>query len=192
MAKQARRVVQCSLDGEELRYFESALEASKAMGGSYPTSIFRSIQYGRPAFRFRWKYEGEELKPLPCGTPGRRRRVISINTLTKEEITFISLSEASRSLGIGISTIESSLETGGVGKGYLFRYEGEESITPSRGNTFNRPILALDENGNTLREYPSVREASRILGVNESAIYRCLRKNNPQAKCKGYLFRYKK
>ena len=189
MANRARRVIQCDLSGEEIRLFENALEASRSLGGKDATSIHRSIQYGRPAFGFRWKYEGEELKPMPSGTPGKRRKVISINVDAGIETAYLSLSQASRELGIRVSAIESALQTGCVANGYRFRYQGKPLVEQAKRRSYRRSIIGIDKDG-TIKRWESAYEAATSLGVIASAIYGCLNSKNSNARCKGYLLRY--
>ena len=189
MANRARKVIQCDTSGQEIRCFQSASEASFAMGSRYATSIHRSIQYGSLAFGYRWKYEGEELKSIQSGTPGVRRKVISIDMSTMEETLYQSLSEASRLLGIKLSAIEAALQTGCIADGYRFRYEGMDIVTQAKKHCFRRSIVGIGEAGE-VKHWSSAYDASKELDVSSGAIYGCLNNKNPNAKCKGYRLRY--
>ena len=187
----ARKVVQCDQDGNPIASFDSALLASRACNGKTATSIHRAIRYGLLAFGYRWKYEDEPLKPRSDGTPGKRRKVIALDLSSNEETLFESMSEASRSIGIRLSAIESAIQTGCKAKGYRFRYEGEGFITPSKSAPYRKKVVALDDEDNPAIIFESAYEAAEKLRVNPSAIYWCLNPKHHSSKCKGYRFRYR-
>lgn len=186
-----RKVVQCALDGSDVRSFPSAKEAAKVFGSDCPTSILRSIKYGTRAFGFLWRYAGAPLAKKRDGlTPGKARAIVATKADGTHVATYPSQMEASRQLGIGVSTIESLLMTGGVGKGYHFYYKEEGDRKKCRSR-FSKPVVSLNDDDSVHREYPSARDAARELKVNPSAIYACLNPKNPNDRCKGHRFRYK-
>ena len=191
MALKARRVVQCDLSGKMIRYFISAKEAAESLGSKWPASINKAAKYGLTFRGYRWRFEGEELVTNPKGTPGAKRKVIAVNLDTKVEQTFPSISEASRRLGIRITSIESALQTGGNTKGYSFYYLGMGPMPKEKKKRICRSVRAIDEEGNVIKEWPTVSDAAKELGVIDSAIYGCLNRKNPNARCKGYRLRYK-
>lgn len=186
-----RRIIQCDLDGNEIRYFDSVKQALESLGSKWPTSINRAAKYGLTFHGYRWRFEGEELVTNPKGTPGARRKIVAVNLENKEEETFLSLSEASRRLGIGLTSIESSLQTGGNVKGYTFYYLDKGPLPKERKKRMHRAVIAIDEEGKMIKEWPSVSNAAKELGVIDAAIYGCLNSKNPNARCKGYRLRYK-
>ncbi len=189
MAKTPRKIIQCDLSGQELRVFASAQEAALSCGSSWPAYIHKSIRFGSPVYGYRWKYAGMPLADMPRSTPGARRAVVVDHDGDVE--TYRSISEASRSLGIGISSIEHSLSTGGKVKGYLFYYQDSGPMISKSPRSGHRPVVSVDDRGRVVDEYPSAPMAAEALGVSPSAIYRCLNRNNPDCKAKGYRFRYK-
>ena len=191
MAGKPRQVVQCDLSGTEIRSFESASEAASFYGSKYATNIHKAIKYGLTAHGYRWKYEGGMLVDMPKGTPGAKRGIIGINLCTNEEMAFPSISMASRQLGIGITTIESALQTGSKAKGYSFYYADTGPMPKEKKSRTRRAILGLDEKGNIIKTWASAYDAAKELGVIDAAIYGCINSKNPNAKCKGYRLRYK-
>lgn len=191
MALTPRKVIQCDKAGNDLRPFPSAKEAAAFFDSNCPSAIQKAIRHGTCAFGYRWRYEGEHLFIRPEGTPGKRRRIAAINQSDGVETTFPSLSEASRQLGIGITAIESSLLMGCLAKGYRFRYEGEALAKSYKHERHRKKVVAIDDDGGIVAEYPCAMECARSLGVIKAAVYRCLREKDSKAKCKGYRLRYK-
>ena len=184
-----RKVVQCDRDGDDLRVFPSIKEAQLSFGSLNGNSINKAIKHGCCAFGYRWRYLDQPLYIKPEGTPGKSRSIIAFDDNGVEE-TFLSLSAASRSLGIGLSTIESALLMGCKAKGYYFRYEGESLAKSYKHERHKRKVIAIDEDGHVLTEYASAIEAAESLGVIKAAVYRCLRDKDSKAKCKGHRLRY--
>lgn len=191
MKDRSRKVIQCDLEGNEIRVFDSAAQAATSYGSKWATSIHKAIKYGLVFYSSRWKYEGEELVELLKATPGLRRKVVAVNLATKEETVFPSMSEASRQLSLGLTSIESSLQTGGKAKGYTFYYEDVGPMPKERKIRTRNAIVALNDEGEIVREWKSAYDAAKELGVINAAVYRCLNKGNLNAKCKGYRLRYK-
>ena len=191
MAGRSIKVVQCSIDGNDIASFPSAKDAALALGGKFGSSITRSIRYGTTSFGYRWRYFDKPLKEMRSDNQmGKARRIV----VTKPDGTYIatypSQSEAARQLGIGISLIESLLMTGGSSKDYHFYFE---DLGDKRNDTprYAREIVSLNEDGSIYEEYPSVKVAAKSLGVIPAAVYIALRKDKPNARCKGHRFRYK-
>lgn len=192
MALTPRKVIQCDRAGNDLRSFSSAKEAASFFNSNCPSAVQKAIRHGTCAFGYRWRYEGEPLYIRLEGTPGKRRRIVAVSQTDGKETTYPSLSDASRQLGIGITAIESSLLMGCLAKGYRFRYEGEEMAESFKNKKHRQAVVAIDDDGNIVKEFPSAYEAAKELGVIHAAIYRCLSPRNPDAKCKGFRLRYKK
>lgn len=58
----------------------------------------------------------------------------------------------------------------------------------NRNNKYSERILQLDDNNNIIKEYPSIKEASRCLNVSYQAISDCLR--GIQKHSAGYRWKY--
>ena len=191
MARTPRKVIQCDKDGKAIASFPSAKAASLSHGSPYPNAIHKAIRYGMTAFGYRWRYEGEDCVNSIKKTPGKRRPIISINIKDNQERLFESLSSASKDLGIGISTIEHALLTGGQVKGYRFRYADADAVIPAKRQPLTRSIEVIDEVGQVIATYPSAKEASLALGVSLPMIYWCTAHKESARRCKGYRLRYK-
>ncbi len=185
-----RKVVQCDRSGNDLREFSSAKEAALSLGFLTPNAINKAVRHGRCAFGYRWRYADMPLYIKPEGTPGKSRRIVAIAKDGGEE-AFPSLSEASRKLGIGITAIESALQMACKAKGYRFRYEGEALAKSYKHERYRRKVVAIDDDGGIVAEYPCAMECARSLGVIKAAVYRCLREKDSKAKCKGHRLKYK-
>lgn len=191
MALSSKRIIQCDLNGKEIRVFNDAKEAASAMNSKWAMSIYRSIRYGFPAFGYLWKYEGCELTKRGDLTPGKKRKVVSKDISTGKKRTHASISQASRELGIAVSSIESSLLTGCKAKGYIFYYSGESPVPSAKKNAYRKAVVALNDKDEVLREWPSVHAAAKELGVTIGAIYQRLGKDSQGRKCKDYRWAYK-
>ena len=191
MALKERKVIQCYLDGSEIHIFDSAKQAASAMNSKWAMSIYRSIRYGFPAFGYLWKYEGCELTKRGDLTPGKKRKIVSKDISTGKKRTHASISQASRELGVAVSSIESSLLTGCKAKGYIFYYSGESPVPSAKKNAYRKAVVALNDQDDVVREWPSVHAAAKELGVTIGAIYQCLGKDSQGRKCKDYRWAYK-
>ena len=190
MSNVATKVIQCTKEGKDLREFSSAKEAQLFFGSKTGNSISKAIKHGNCAFGYRWRYAGQPLYIKPEGTPGKRRAIIA-DDLKGTETSYPSISEASRKLGVGITSIESSLLMGCTVKGYRFRYEGEPFSESFKHKRNRRKVLFLDDDGNVIKEYESAYDCAKDLGVIPGAVYRCLRGDKPNARCKGRRLRFK-
>lgn len=190
MSNTPRKVVQCDKEGNDLRTFNSAKEAALSFGSVTANAVNKAIRHGHCAFGYRWRYFGQPLYIKPEGTPGKKRGILAIDKEGNETL-FPSLSEASRKLDIGLTTIESALLKGHEAKGYHFRYEGEPLARSYKHDRHRRSVVAIDEQGDIVAEYASASDCAASLGVITAAVYRCLREKGSKAKCKGYRLRYK-
>lgn len=186
----AHKIIQCDLEGNELRQFSSAKDAAEWIGVKYPTAIRRAIKCGVVAYGYRWKYAGKELIPLPKATPGVKRRVVAVNLETGRETLFASISEASRVLGIGVSHISNALITGCKGNNYRFFYEEAGAESLSKKPRPCHEILCYGKRGEPKRVFASAKECALALGVSVPAVYRCINAKRSQPRCQGYRLRY--
>lgn len=68
----------------------------------------------------------------------------------------------------------------------------QKRIKSSRNGKHSFPILQYDLEGNLLNEYPSIREASRQLGVSNGNITLCCSDKYPHSKTAyGFIWKYK-
>lgn len=183
------KVIQCDENGNELRVFNNATEAAKYLSKESPNFIQKAIKNGTKAFGYRWKYYGTELKIKKTGTPGKRRSILAWKEFDQTKLLFPSLSQAARELHLGVTSIEDALLNGRPRKGYYFQYLDEEPKTNYK--KYKKPLVAIDEDGNIVFEFPSVPDAAKALSVSPSALYFCLRPGFPNCRCKGYRWRYK-
>ena len=56
---------------------------------------------------------------------------------------------------------------------------------------YSRPVLQMDLDGNIIKEYPSVMEASRQTGISDNAIRHCCHGHNGAKTASGYRWRFK-
>ena len=183
-----RAIVQCSKDGEDIRVFPSALEACEAVGTKHKVHIYKSIKYGVVAFGYRWRWIDEPLKDAQ-GYNMRLKPVIASKDGIETEYDNIVI--ASKDIGATISHIQEAILTGGTAKGYQIRLKGEEQKPKAKRSSRYKEVIAIDDDGNIVKQWASVYDASKELGVIDAAIYWCVSPKHPNAKCKGYRLRYK-
>lgn len=113
--------------------------------------------------------------------------------------TFQSLAEASKETGIDIRTIAFVCNKKGAHSthGYIFRYSNDDSpwinYNPNlcRGNKERmRPVAQYDLNGNFIKSYVSINEASRLTGISKRWIQNVCDPNSKDKSAHGYIFRY--
>ena len=186
MALSPRAIVQCDKDGNDIRYFPSVKEACIELGIANKEHIYRSIKYGVVAYDCRWRYADEPLVE-PVGFDMRLKPVIAAKDNVEEE--YPSIVSASKATGASISHIQEAILTGGVAKGYRFYLAG--TSPKQKKPRFRKAVVAIDEDNNILKEWPSAYDAALDLGVNLSAIYLCINPKRRYSQCKGYRLKYK-
>jgi hypothetical protein len=61
----------------------------------------------------------------------------------------------------------------------------------NRNNKIGKPILQYDTQGNFIKEWNTIKEASRKLNIEETNISRCCKKEKYRKTAGGYIWRYK-
>lgn len=72
--------------------------------------------------------------------------------------------------------------------GYVWRFDGDEDATFTKGSN-SRQVIQFDLNGNYIKEYKSMREASIICGLQHGHICSCCRGERKQTG--GFTWKYK-
>lgn len=114
--------------------------------------------------------------------------------------TYNSIKETSEKLKVNRSSIPMICMGKGGYKfsknGYHFRYHGENIIKPVKREyifvpkpSIRKVIIQLDLEGNYIKEWCSITEASKILGLQESSICSCAKGNHKTSG--GFKFKYK-
>lgn len=182
-----RAIFQCTRNGEDIRVFGSVNDICNALHISSKDKIYKAIKYGLVAYGYRWRYE-DELLVDPSHYDMRLKPIIAYKD--DASISYPSISKASLELDISISLIQQAIITGGKAKGYRFALQGEASKEPARRRITRKAVVALDEEGNIIKEWDNVKSASKDLSVSPSFLYWCLSPKR-NVKCKGYKLRYK-
>ena len=182
-----RAIVQCDRDGKDIRSFPSVIEACKELGITNKEHIYRSIKYGVVAFGYRWRYLDEPLAEMQ----GYNMRLKPVIATDRDGVDheYKSIVDASSDLGVSVSHIQEAIITGGLAKGYRFRLLGADP--KPKKNRHRNVVVALDDEGNIIKQWPSVYDAAENLGVIPSAIYWAINPKHKNAKCKGHRLRYK-
>jgi len=113
--------------------------------------------------------------------------------------TYKSISDAGRAVGVSNRTIMSICNNMGAHSthGYIFRYADDDSPWIDynekicRGNNERkRAVGQYDMNGNFIKRYESVNEASICTGINRRWIQSICNPERPDKSAHGYVFKY--
>lgn len=150
-----------------------------------------------------WCYE-EDLPKLENKVKyedPRKKKVLQIDKDTGEVIkVHDSVQSASEDLGVGSENISRCCQRKRkTCKGYIFRYldesdaEDRRVLPKIRGskNPRARSVVQLSLKGEYVNEFPTVKEASRLLGVSSSGLYNNLHRGSAQHVTGGYRWMYK-
>ena len=188
MPLRPREVIQCDKDGSDIRWFSSALDACASLGVNGKEHIYKSIKYGVVAFGYRWRWADEPIV-TPQSYDMRLKPIIAFKDGI--DIEYPNIGIASKETGASISHIQDVILTGGQAKGYRFRLAGSPSKPIAKRQPKRKAVVAIDDQGDIVQEWPCAYDAAKGLGVIDAAIYHALNKKYPNAKCKGYQLRYK-
>jgi len=145
------------------------------------------------------------LYNLRYGTRAERMNIPRMRPVNQYDLngnllnTYKSLAEAAEKTGLDVSTICSICKKNGVHTthGFVFRYCDDDSpwvsFDPKTccGNEEKmRAVDQYDKNGNFIRSYESVNEASRITGISRRWIQSICNPERPDKSAHGYIFRY--
>lgn len=62
---------------------------------------------------------------------------------------------------------------------------------PLEVEAISKEVVAIDDDGNVVREFESAYDAAEKLGVINAAVYWALNEKHSEARCRGYRLRYK-
>ena len=77
------------------------------------------------------------------------------------------------------------------GKYELSNCQFIELVINSQKDKITVPVLQYDLNGNFIKEWKSVTEAKKILGIDNSAIHKCCKGNKNYSHSGGFIWKYK-
>jgi hypothetical protein len=103
---------------------------------------------------------------------------------------FKSVRSASRELNISHSNISRCCN--GLYKhtyGFIFRYERVNVNTIGNPNAVKKKVIELDKDGNTISEWESIMECSRLTNINSANISRVCNKKNKHANGRYFSFK---
>lgn len=191
-------VYQFSLDGKEIKEFNSIASAARETGTS-PSGISLCCQKKRRFSNdFQWCYSKNKdfivgIRP----TPQQKTSKSVIQYDDKNNIIKIweSATQASKELNIPRQHIYKVCkgERQHCG-GYKWRYYNSKDNTPIKRKITNKgkPVQQFSLNNIFIREYPTIREAEKALGIKmgKSKIPEVCQ--GKRKTCGGYVWRYKK
>ena len=194
------QVVQLSLEGIFIRYWDSIADAGRSLGISkgciseccIGETLLKSA--GGFIWMFRKDYDSGKLPRLKLE---RCKRIVQLG-LDGSFIKFWdSISEAESNLNISLSRFVKNNEGGKSSGGFMWMYEEDyekykDNIKPYK-KICNRSIriIQLDEKFNLIKRWNSIKEASMALGITQGAITSCIKNNRPH-RIKRFRFMYEK
>ena len=198
--KQGQPILQYGPDGRYIQTFKDIREASKLTGiklstigsGLYPSGKNNSGGY-------QWRYYTEnfplQIESQQCvSTP---RRAVNQYNLNGEFVSsFASAEEASRLTGVGAAGIGRVCKAGGTttSGGFQWRYIDDTDDIPQDLTTFEHiakttlPVYQYSKNGEMIKYWNTIKEASEILGIRASLIVNVC--NGKQKTSGGFKWRY--
>ena len=190
-------VCQFSLKGEKIQEFPTIASAAKATN-TIPSGITLCCNKQRRfSNNYQWCYTKDEasfLGTIPKEQAKTSKAVIQYDDEDNIIKIWESATQAAKELAIPRQHIYKVCK--GERKhcgGYRWRYCKEEDNTPRRKKTTNKgkPVKQFSKNGVYIKEYSSIREAEKSLGIKpgKSKIYEVCQ--NKRKTCYGYIWRYK-
>lgn len=189
-SKTCRAVTQYDTQMNKLQEFPSAKAAAKALhitNTRVILSCIKKIKYHVDGFVFR--YADEIAEP-----PSVRKAVVQYDLYMNKIREFETLQEASKELNINPNSIYLCCTNKQPMTGhYVFKYLDDAILytptdTPLKKYNEIKKVVQYDLQMNKIREFDSVREASRILNISGNGIGDCCQN---KAKSAGkYIFKY--
>jgi hypothetical protein len=169
----AKKVFQYDLKGNFIKEWDSAEKASKSINRSLSNISSACTGRNKTAGGFIWKYPGDtdfSLNMLPDKT--NEKKVIQYDlkgNLIKE---WGSIQQASKALNIADSSMtavcKGRLKTSG---GFIWKYLGDNDLSLNLvPGKVKKAVIQYDLKRNFIKEWGSIREASKSLNICESSI----------------------
>lgn len=184
----------CKLDlsGKLVDKYCGLKEAAKSVGINNISLISSCCSHrNSTAYGYIWRYEYDIDAPIDVpGTVYNKTRNISVYNNNNELInTFDNYIEAAQHYGFKQEVILSCAKKKRSYKNFLFRFADEkfEAYMPKTGH--KKPIVVIDKYSyKIIKQYNSISEASKELGISPTAIGKICNKEKKTAK--GYIFRF--
>lgn len=142
-----------------------------------------------------WRYVGDEFNKYSLKKYQQPKQRIKVKQFTTNGVllhVWDSITQASISLNIGTSSIVDCCK-GKKGrktvKGYVWRYFDDDFDKYDIHNEKHSPVCQFDLNGNFIKEYNTIHNASCCTNISTGNIISCC--NNYTKKAGGYIWRYK-
>ena len=202
-----KRILQFTLSGKFIKEFRSPEHAAREYGVT-PTVIKNSLkEKSRMSAGFLWRYKDDPLfkngkinvKPSPRSVINTRKNILQFDRKGTFIREYESPGHACGRLGINLGTLYNCLcgKTKTCG-GYQWRYTDDpafkngitdlEEVKPKRFRNA-KIIVQCDLEGNIIKEYHSIGEASRQLGIDRRNITLCA--NGKEKTAAGFTWKWK-
>lgn len=187
-------VIQLGLDGKYIAEFKSGREASEITGVDETTinKCCLGKLHSKSGGKFLWVYK-KDYDPHNDITYDNNtlRPVVQLDKLGNFIAEYSTIKDASINTNIYDSSITMCCKGNYNHAGeYIWIYK--EEYDPSKTYVYKNPVykevVQIDTNGNIIATYESIVEASRITGINNSTISRCLAKDGSMAG--GFVWKY--
>ena len=195
--KYVREVLQFDLDGNFIREWNSARDASVALGINIQAincCCLKMYKYGKG---YIWIYKEDYIDETSLEWYLDRKelnRVLQYDKNANLVKVYESLAEAKKKVGQSVCSCVT--HNNATAYGYIFVYESEKDMITKEycdwaftllNNICNKPFVQLDKDANIVKRYNSLREATED-GYNEKMINDCIR--GLRNKYKGYVWAY--
>lgn len=193
-----RKVVQYSVVGEFISSFDSVADACKSIGDVHSDNSIHSVCRGerKTAFGYVWRYEGDSFDLFDAKHEDHSKRVCQYDKYGNLIATYISISEAARTLGkfnsngkpkaSPISECCHGNETSVYG--YIWRFEGDpfDKYNPQKYH-YTRKISVCDKDMNVIETMRCAKDVCSKYNVSLTSIYKSIKR---KCICKNYIFCY--
>ncbi|WHY64690.1 zinc-ribbon domain-containing protein [Neobacillus sp. SuZ13] len=197
--KRRKEIVQLSMDGEFIRYWEFISQASEVLGITLSNITLTCKGKYNHAGGYKWMYKDEyeaNNNTLINETKDKTKRsIVKLDTYGKFIKEYSSITDAANEIGKDSSTISKNCK-GKTSLAYGFKWMYMEDYEANNAPLSyeikykgKRTIVKLDLNGKFIKEYSSIKDAENEIGKNRSNISACC--NGVRNKAEGFKWMYK-
>lgn len=198
-----RKIVQLTLDGKFIKYWDSIKDAEIGLGinNSWISSCCADMNGVRSCAGCLWMYKEDYIKIIKSGESIKtyhkynQRAIVQLskdNEFIKEWPT---ITNASKILGLSRASIGRSCRRNKkniLAGGFKWQYKEdyESNILPQEKRILERKLVQLSLDGKLVKIWDSISEASKHLGVNRITKQNIVFNNKGNKSYKGFMWMY--
>ncbi len=179
-------VIQYTLDGEFVKEWSKVKDAAKSINVNDNSISSACYGFSNTSGEYQWRIKGD--KP-PGKTSLRFKKICQYDESGKFIKQWDKVADASKELDVGagniVNTCKCKVKSAG---GYQWRYEGDDPPPSLIRGTNGKKVNQIDKNGNTIKTWVSLLEASKNLNIQSSGIHMVC--NGKMKTSGGYHWKY--